>query len=54
MKSGKVRSGLKVRFVLSLSPDLFSEDEPVVPGRGFSTPTDRSPELVLDISKEIA
>lgn len=50
MKSGKVRSGLKVRFAQSLSPDLFSDDEPVVPGRGVSTPTDQSPERVPDFS----
>lgn len=42
MKSEKVRSGLKVRFERSPSPDLFSDDEPVVQGRGFSTPTAES------------
>lgn len=52
MKSEKVRSGLKVRFERSPSPDLFSDDEPVVPGRGFSTTTDQSPERVVGPSEE--
>lgn len=47
-----MRSGLKVRFERSPSPDLFSDDEHVVPGRGFSTPTDQSPERVVGPSEE--
>lgn len=49
MKSGKVRSGL-VKF--ERSP--VSDNEPVVSGKGLSTPTDQSHERVLGSIEEFA
>lgn len=53
MKSGKVCSGLKVRFEWFKLFDLFFDDEFVVLGRGFLILIDQSFECVLDFSVEI-
>lgn len=53
MKSKRKRSGLKVRFERSPLVDLFSNEEPEVPGSGVSTPADWSAERGVRPSEEL-
>lgn len=48
------RSGLKVQFESSPSPDLFSNEEPEVPGSRVSAPADWSAEPKVWPSEELA
>lgn len=54
IKSKRKNSGLKVRFEMSPSPDLFSTEEPEVPESGVSTPADWSAEHKVQQSEELA